>query len=97
VTDMPKALPSSEAADDRERALFDEHDPSTVFTEPADVIVRLKRERTRMVSVRVDEGLVEELKAVASAHGLPYQKLMRELLRQSLANLARREGRSARA
>lgn len=87
--------PPAFANEDQERCFWDEHDPSEYFTEPADVIVKLKSARKRMVSVRIDEALHDELKAVAAAHGLPYQRLMRELLRQALANLARKEGRAA--
>lgn len=57
------------------------------------MIVRLKSAKKRMVSVRIDEALHEELKSVATSHELPYQRLMRELLRQALATLARKEGR----
>ena len=92
----PKPLPSF-TSEEEERLFWDDHDPSEYFTDPADVIVRLKSEKKRMVSVRIDEALHEELKAVAARHGLPYQRLMRELLRESLASLARKEGRLVRA
>lgn len=91
-----KTLPAL-ATEDQERRFWDEHDPSEYFTEPADLIVQLKSARKRMVSVRIDEALHDELKAVAAEHGLPYQRLMRELLRQSLTSLARKEGRAAKA
>lgn len=91
-----KTLPAF-ADEDQERRFWDEHDPSEYFTEPADLIVQLKSAKKRMVSVRIDEALHDELKAVAASHGLPYQRLMRELLRQALTNLARREGRAAKA
>ena len=90
----PPALPAFKS-EDEERKFWDEHDPSEYFTEPADVIVQLKSARKKMVSVRIDEALHDELKAVAARHGLPYQRLMRELLRQSLINLAAKEGRHA--
>jgi predicted DNA binding CopG/RHH family protein len=89
-----KTLPAF-ATEDQERRFWDEHDPSEYFTEPADLIVQLKSARKRMVSVRIDEALHDELKAVAASHGLPYQRLMRELLRQALTSLARKEGRPA--
>jgi predicted DNA binding CopG/RHH family protein len=91
-----KTLPAF-ADEDQERRFWDDHDPSEYFTEPADLIVQLKSAKKRMVSVRIDEALHDELKAVAASHGLPYQRLMRELLRQALTNLARREGRTAKA
>lgn len=88
----PKEIPAF-ASEDEERSFWDHNDPSEYFTEPADVIVRLRSARKKMVSVRIDEALYDELKDVAARNGLPYQRLMRELLRQSLANLARSEGR----
>jgi predicted DNA binding CopG/RHH family protein len=93
---QPKAVPEF-ANEDQERAFWDEHDPSEYFTDPADVIVQLKSQRKRMVSVRIDEALYDELKAVAAEHGLPYQRLMRELLRQALTSLARKRNRPANA
>lgn len=89
-----KTLPAF-ASEDEERRFWEAHDPGEYFTEPADVIVRLKSARKKMVSVRIDEALHDELKAVAAQHGLAYQRLMRELLRQALRNLAQREGRQA--
>lgn len=93
---QPKPIPEF-TSEDQERAFWDDHDPSQYFTDPADVIVKLKSERKRMVSVRIDEALYDELKAVAAEHGLPYQRLMRELLRQALTTLTRKGRRPASA
>jgi predicted DNA binding CopG/RHH family protein len=90
----PETIPTF-ASEDEERRFWDEHDPSLYFTEPAEVIVRLKSAKKKMVSVRIDEALYDQLKAVAAEHGLPYQRLMRELLRQALGTLAQKEGRKA--
>jgi predicted DNA binding CopG/RHH family protein len=92
---QPKPEIPTFASEDEERRFWDEHDPSLYFTEPADVIVRLKSARKKMISVRIDEALYDQLKAVAAEHGLPYQRLMRELLRQSLTNLVSKSNRSA--
>lgn len=89
-TPGPPPLPVF-ASEAEEREFWDSHDPSAYFTAPADVVVRLKAQRKKMVSVRLDQALHDELKAAAARHGLPYQRLMRELLRQALANLARSE------
>lgn len=87
----PKALPHFKSEEEEIR-FWDEHHPADYFTEPApDVIVRLRRGRKRMVSVRIDEGLQEDLKALAEKHDVRYQRLMRELLRQAVANLKRNE------
>jgi len=93
---QPARIPTF-ACEEEERRFWDKHDPSRYFTEPADVIVRLKSARKKMVSVRIDEALYTELKAVATEHGLPYQRLMRELLREALRSLARKEARDAKA
>lgn len=93
---MRKPKPIPEFKSEEEEMLFwDEHDPSDYMTEPVDVIIDLKAGRKKMISVRIDVGLWRELKAVAEVHGLPYQRLMRELLRQSLRNLAVQEGRAS--
>jgi predicted DNA binding CopG/RHH family protein len=83
-------------ASEMEEILFwDEHDPLEYFSpEPTDIIFKLKSQRKKMVSVRIDEGLHEELKQVAAENGIPYQKLMRELLRQSLVRLRRAKATS---
>ena len=93
---MRKAKPIPEFESEEEELRFwDEHDPYDYFTEPVEVIVDLKAQRKKMISVRIDNALHRELKAVAEAHGIPYQRLMRELLRQSLRNLALQEGRAS--
>jgi predicted DNA binding CopG/RHH family protein len=84
----PESLPVVESEEDELR-FWDEHDPSDFAAGPADVIVKLKRARPRkMVSLRLDVPLYEELRRVARAHDLPYQQLMRELLRNALTRLA---------
>ena len=90
---MRKAKPIPEFKREEEELLFwDEHDPSDYFTEPADVIIDLTEQR-KLMSLSADYVL--QVKAVAEAHGVPYQRLMRELLRQSLRDLARQEGRAS--
>jgi predicted DNA binding CopG/RHH family protein len=79
------------ASEEEEIRFWDEHNPWEYFTEPADIIVRLKSRRKKMMSVRIEEDLQDELKAVAAEHGIPYQELMRELLRESLLRLRRSE------
>ena len=85
-----KPLPQFES-EEEELLFWDEHHPADFFTEPADVTIKLKRSRKKMVSVRIDEDLQSDLKELAAKHGVPYQRLMRELLRHAVANLKRRE------
>jgi len=83
----PKAIPRF-SSEEEELRFWDEHDPSEYFTEAVDdLVVRLKRRPKRAVTVRLDEELLAELKSTANEHGIPYQRLMRELLRESLRAL----------
>lgn len=87
-----KALPSF-ASEEEELRFWDEHDPSEYIEGPAEVIVRLRRgeaRKTRTITMRIDEPLYQQLRAIAAEHGLPYQRLMRELLRQSASALQAR-------
>ena len=90
----PKVVPKF-ASEEEELRFWDEHDPSDYAAGPADIVIRLKREKKRQITMRIDEPLYRELRAVAGKHGLPYQKLMRELVRQSLAQLVAEEQRTA--
>ena len=95
----PGRLPRFESEEDELR-FWDEHHPADWIEGPADVIVRLKRRPKKVVTIRLDEELYDDLKATAKRHGLPYQRLMRELVRQALGALKLEErrvhGRSAR-
>ena len=89
----PQDIPEF-ASEEEELRFWDENHPADYFTDPADVIVKLKRGRKKMVSVRIDEELRSDLKEIAAANGIPYQRLMRELLRQAVANIKRRRSPS---
>lgn len=89
----PKIVPKF-ASEEDELRFWDEHDPSDYAAGPADVVVRLKSEKKRQITMRIDETLYRQLRAVAAKHGLPYQTLMRELVRQSLAQLMAEDRRS---
>jgi predicted DNA binding CopG/RHH family protein len=90
----PKPLPDF-ASEEEEIRFWDEHDPSDYVEGPADVIIRLKKHKKRAVTMRLDEPLYQQLRTVAARHGLPYQRLMRGLLRQSLTALLAEERRLA--
>ena len=91
----PKTLPEFKS-EEEELRFWDEHDPSDCIEGPSDVIVRLKERKRRTITMRLDESLYQELRAVAKRHGLPYPRLMRERLRQSLTTLAAEEKRASR-
>ena len=89
----PKQVPHFDT-EEEELRFWDEHNPWEYIAGPADIIIDLKRRpRKRIVTMRLDESLYDELRAVAARHGLPYQKLMRGLLRQALTALAVEEKR----
>ncbi|MGI8743913.1 MAG: CopG family antitoxin [Bryobacteraceae bacterium] len=50
--------------------------------------------RTKSVTIRLAQDDIELAKSLASAHGLPYQTLVKDLLHQALANCRSRPVRS---
>jgi predicted DNA binding CopG/RHH family protein len=77
-------------SEDAELRFWDEHDPTEFDEGPADVVVRLKRRPKKVVTFRLDQELYDQLREVAVTHGVPYQRLMRELLRHSLRSIRKR-------
>jgi predicted DNA binding CopG/RHH family protein len=92
----PLPLPDF-ASEEEEIAFWDTHHPADYFTEPADLIIDLQRSRKKMVSVRIEEELQDDLKQIAGKHGIPYQRLMRELIRRGVAELKGQEADARRA
>ena len=92
----PGKLPEFKS-EEEELRFWDENNPVDWIEGPGDLIIRLKRRPKKQITIRIDEPLYEELRTVADENGVPYQRLMRELLRQSLAALrAERRGVAAR-
>jgi len=56
MTKKPKPMPKF-TSEEEELKFWDEHDPSEYFTEPTDVIVRLKSQRKKVVPAKTAEGL----------------------------------------
>ena len=84
---MKKPLVLPEFKDeDAERDFWDRIDLSEYF-EPSDlkrvVFPNLKR-TNKAISIRLPESLIEEAKAKAEKLDVPYQKLMREVLKQGI-------------
>lgn len=78
-----KQIPVS-ASEEEELAFWDAADVSEYFNldEPTGIILKAtNKRRKRMMCVRIDEELQNELKAIAAEHDVPYQALMREILR----------------
>jgi predicted DNA binding CopG/RHH family protein len=83
VPRKPKMLPHFES-EQEEVEFWDTHDFEDYLEGPSDLIIRLKKRPTKTITMRMDEALYHDLRAVADRHEVPYQRLMQELLRKSL-------------
>lgn len=80
------------ASEEEELAFWDQADPADYFNfeAAADFVFHVtNRPRKRMLSIRVDDELRADLKAIAEEHDVPYQALMREILRQGVKSFKR--------
>ena len=75
-------------SEDEEIEFWDTHDSDDyVVGEPETLILDLRPERKKQITLRLEPSLIEELKRLAAAHDLPYQTLARGLLRRSVAQM----------
>ncbi len=65
-------------------AEYDSEDVTEAFFED----LRSKAAPKKKVTLRLEAELIEDLKAVASKHGMPYQSLARELLWTGVTRVA---------
>jgi predicted DNA binding CopG/RHH family protein len=81
----PLHLPTFQS-EDEERDFWDNIDITDYFApEDAKRVLFPNLKRTnRAISIRLPEPLIEEAKAKAEKLDVPYQKLMREVLRQGI-------------
>ena len=89
MSERPRKAAPSQSEEDELR-FWDEHDPTEFDEGPADLIVQLRRRPKKVITFRLDQELYDELKHAAATHGIPYQRLMRELLRHSLRSIPKR-------
>ena len=88
-----KKLPDFKS-EEEELAFWDTHDPEDYLMEPREeLLLHFRPEPKQQISLRLEPSLIEELKQVAAAHGLPYQTLARGLLHRSLEQM--RKGKAA--
>ncbi len=74
--------------EEEELSFWDKHDPEDFDAGPADdVILDVKPEKKKRISLRLEPGLIEELKAIAEANNMRYQTLVRGLLKRSVRQL----------
>ncbi|HEY3396776.1 MAG TPA: CopG family antitoxin [Armatimonadota bacterium] len=83
---MPKTIPAFQT-EDEEIEFWDTHNPDDYFEETPldDIIVAIKPEPKKAVTLRLDPVLLARLKEVAAQHHMGYQTLARELLRHALS------------
>jgi len=65
-------------------AEYDSEDVTEAFFEE----LRSRAEPKKKVTLRLEPELIEDLKAIARKHGMPYQSLARELLWTSVTRVA---------
>jgi len=82
----PGKLPEFRTEEEEIQFWMENH-PADWIEDPEHLIMRLKRRPKKQITIRIDEPLYDELRSIADENGVPYQRLMRELLRRSLAAL----------
>ncbi len=82
-----KYVPDFET-EEEEIEFWDTHDPDEYFTEPADdIIIEVKPEKKKRVTLRIEPSVIEELKELAQEHEVPYQRLARGLIKRGIRRL----------
>jgi predicted DNA binding CopG/RHH family protein len=79
------------ASEQEESAFWDSHD-STDFladTEPVDIKFVDARGPKKQISLRLDQGVIDNLKVIAAAKGVGYQTMIRMWVMERLTEEAR--------
>lgn len=78
--------------EEAELAFWDKHDPEDFDAGPAeDIILDIKPETKKRVTLRLEPSLIQSLKEIAQTHDVPYQTLVRGLLKRSVRQLRKTE------
>ena len=90
-----RAVPAF-ATEAEERAFWQEHDTADYVDWSAAEVVRLPnlKPSTATISLRLPEGMLEELKVLANQRDVPYQSLLKVCLAERLASERRRNRRT---
>ena len=80
-----------------ERAFWEEHDTADYVDWSAAAIVRLPnlKPSTATISLRLPEGMLDELKVLANERDVPYQSLLKVFLAERLAAERARKRRAS--
>ena len=84
-----KSIPEF-ASEDKELAFWDEHDLEEFEHESAeDILLSVRPEPMKAVTLRMEPSLILRLKRIADKEDLPYQALIRTLVKRGLDYLER--------
>ncbi|MBU0606843.1 MAG: BrnA antitoxin family protein [Armatimonadetes bacterium] len=88
----PKMLPHFES-EQEELEFWDAHthDFMDYVEGPVDVILRLKKQPKKTVTLRMDQAVYDQLRQVADLHQVPYQRLLQEAVRKFLREVVAEE------
>ena len=87
---MAKKMIPEFKSEEEEMAFWDEHDLEEFGWESADdIILAIKPEPKKAVTLRLEPSLIDRLKAVAKREGIPYQTITRGLIKLGLKRLER--------
>ena len=97
--DAPKSARPDFASEAEEREFWQEHDSVDYVDWSKAERVRLPnlKPSTATISLRLPQGMLEELKVLANQRDVPYQSLLKVFLAERLATERTRTGRSATA
>jgi len=85
-------------SEEEEIEFWDTHDPDEYFTEPADdIIIEVKPEKKKRVTLRLEPSVVAQLKALARQHDVPYQTLARGLIKRGIRQMQEAQPAAGRA
>jgi len=87
---MPKKRIPEFETEDEELSFWNKHDLQQFQCEPADdILLAVKPERKKAVTLRLEPSVIERLKSIAKRENVPYQALMRTLVKVGLKRLER--------
>ena len=91
------AVPPRFASEDEERAYWQEHDSvgSVDWSQAERIRLPNLKPSTTTISLRLPEGMLDELKVLANERDVPYQSLLKVFLAERLAAERQRKRRAS--
>lgn len=83
----PKTIPDFKT-EAEEIEFWDTHNPRDYMTEPADdIIIDIRPEKKISISLRLEPSLIARVKRMAERLDMPYQTLIRELIKRGVREM----------